>query len=151
MKRLPGVKCRLQCAPTTLTNSETNRTRRTAGFSIAVNGLLSWTLWPLVLPPFRLYSGRELLEVLLWQGMGLVGWPVGLVGGLANLLLHRAGTDLVSLLLLAMYPVMILLLLFSLIPKRPQWWVLAVLHLVLTGTFVALWYKVLNGYDFMKG
>lgn len=56
-----------------------------------------------MLPPFRLYSGRELLEVLLWQGMGLVGWPVGLVGGLANLLLHRAGTDLVSL-LLAMYP-----------------------------------------------
>ena len=61
-----------------------------------------------MLPPFRLYSGRELLEVLLRQGMGLVGWPVGLVGGLANLLLHRAGTDLVSLLLLAMYPVMLL-------------------------------------------
>jgi len=91
-----------------------------------------------VLPPFRLYSGRELLEVLLWQGMGLVGWPVGLVGGLANLFLLRAGTDLVSL-LLAMYPVMILLLLFSLIPQRPQWWVLAVLHLALTGTFAVVW------------
>jgi len=83
--------------------------------------------------------------------MGLVGWPLGLVGGLANLLVHRAGTDLVSLLLLAMYPVMILLLLFSLISKRPQWWVLAVLHLVLIGTFAAVWYKVLNGYDFMRG
>jgi hypothetical protein len=34
---------------------------------------------------------------------------------------------------------MILLLLFSLIPQRPQWWVLAVLHLVLTGTFAAVW------------
>ena len=44
---------------------------------IAVNGLLSWTVLPLVLPPFRLYYGRELVEVLLWQGMGLVGWPVG--------------------------------------------------------------------------
>jgi hypothetical protein len=52
----------------------------------------------LVLPPFRLYSVRELLEVLLWQGMGLVGWPVGLVGGLANLLLHRAGTDQLAML-----------------------------------------------------
>ena len=112
---------------------------------------MSWTLWPLVLPPFRLCSGRELLEVLLWQGMGLVGWPVGLVGGLANLLLHRAGTDLVSLLLLAMYPVMILLLLFSLIPKRPQWWALVALHLLLAGSFALVWYKVLNGYDFMKG
>jgi hypothetical protein len=38
---------------------------------------MSWTVLPLVLPPFRLYSGRELLEVLFWQGMGLVGWPVG--------------------------------------------------------------------------
>ena len=57
------MKCRLECAPMILNNSETNRTRRTAGFSIAVNGLLSWTLWPLVLPPFRLYTGRELLEV----------------------------------------------------------------------------------------
>lgn len=106
---------------------------------------------PLVLPPFRLYSGRELGEVLLWQGMGLAGWPLGLVGGLANLLLHRAGSDLVSLLLLAMYPVMILLLTLSLFPKRPKWWVLAVLHLVLTGAFAAVWHKVLNGYDFMRG
>lgn len=134
-----------------MNNSEAIRTRRTAGLSIAVNGLLSWTLLPLVLPPFRLYSGRELGEVLLWQGMGLAGWPLGLVGGLANLLLHRAGSDLVSLLLLAMYPVMILLLTLSLFPKRPKWWVLAVLHLVLTGAFAAVWHKVLNGYDFMRG
>lgn len=106
---------------------------------------------PLVLPPFRLYTGRELEEVLVWQGMGLVGWPVGLVGGLANLLLHRAGSDLASLLLLSMYPVMILLLMFSLIPKRPRWWVLALLHILLTSSFAAVWYKVLNGYDFMRG
>lgn len=151
MKKLPGVKCRLQCTLATLQHSETNRTRRTVGLSIAVNGLLSWTLLPFVLPPFRLYTGRELLEVLLWQGMGLVGWPLGLVGWLADLLMHRAGTDPVSLLLLSMYPVMIVLLMFSLFPKRPKWWVLAVLHLVLTGTFAAVWYKVLNGYDFMIG
>ena len=68
MKRLPGGKYRRQCAPTTLTNLETNWTRRTAGLSIAVNGLLSWTVWPLVPPPFRLYSGRELLEVFAMGG-----------------------------------------------------------------------------------
>ena len=123
----------------------------TAGLSIAVNGLLSWTILPLVLPPFRLYSGRELLEVLLWQGMGLVGWPLGLIGGMANLLLHRTWTDLVSLLLLSMYPVMILLLMFSLFPKRPKWWALALLHILIAGSFGAVWYKVLNGYDFMRG
>jgi hypothetical protein len=122
-----------------------------AGISILINFLLSWTLLPLVLPPFRSYSMRELSEVLLWQGMGMVGWPLGLVGGLANLFLHRGGTDLVSLLLLSMYPVMILLLMFSLFSKRPRWWVLALLHIVLTASFAAVWYKVLNGYDFMKG
>jgi hypothetical protein len=127
-------------------------TKRTAvGISLAINVLLSWTLWPFVLPPSRFYSLRELFEVLLWQGMGAVGWPLGLVGGLANCLLRHAGTDLVSLLLLSMYPAMILLLMLSLFPKRPKWWVVAMLHIVLTGSFAVTWYKVLNGYDFMRG
>ena len=145
------MKCRLQYDQATLIHSETNRTRRTAGLSIAVNVLLSWTILPLGIPPFRLYSLRELMEVLFWQGMGMLGWPLGLVGGLANLRLHRAATDLVSLLLLSMYPVMCLFLILSLFPKRPQWWVLALLHILLIGSFAAVWYKVLNGYDFMKG
>ena len=106
---------------------------------------------PLVLPPFRLYSVRELVEVLLWQGMGMVGWPLGLVGGLANLVLHRKLSDLVSLLSLSIYPMMFLLLILALYPKRPRRWVLVVLHLFLTGSFAAVWYKVLNGYDFMRG
>jgi len=122
-----------------------------AGVSILINFLLSLTLLPLALPPFRSYSLRELSEVLLWQGMGLVGWPLGLVGGLANLFLHHTGTDLVNLLLLSMYPAMILLLILSLFPKCPQRWVLALLHIVLTSSFAVVWYKVLNGYDFMKG
>lgn len=125
--------------------------RIAAGISIAVNFLVSWTLLPLALPPFHGYSPRNLIEVLLWQGMGIVGWPLGLVGGLASFRLYRAGADLVSLLLLSMYPVMFLLLIFSLFPKRPKWWVLAVLHIILAGSFAVVWYKVLNGYDFMKG
>jgi hypothetical protein len=125
--------------------------RIAAGISIAVNFLVSWTLLPLVLPPFHGYSPRDLIEVLLWQGMGIVGWPLGLMGGLANLCLHRAGTDLVSLLLLSIYPVMFLSFIFSLFPKRPKWWVLVVLHIVLAGSFAVVWYKVLNSYDFMKG
>jgi hypothetical protein len=83
--------------------------------------------------------------------MGIVGWPLGLVGGLANLYLHHAGTDLANLLLLSMYPVMFLLLIFSLFPKCPKLWVLAVLHIFLAGSFAVVWYKILNGYDFMKG
>lgn len=130
----------------------TNRSPKTwAGLSIAINFLVSWTLLPLVIPPFRDYALHELGEVLLWQGMGTVGWPLGLVGGVANLLLHRRMSDLTGLLLLSMYPVMLGLLLLSLWPKRPKWWALVALHLLLAGSFALVWYKVLNGYDFMKG
>jgi hypothetical protein len=104
---------------------------------------------PFVIPPFRLYSFRELMEVMLWQVMGMVGWPLGLVGGLVNLLLHHAGTDVVGLLLLSMYPVVLLFFILSLFPRHPKWWVLTLLHIVLTGSFAAVWYRVLNGYDFV--
>ncbi|HTW90947.1 MAG TPA: hypothetical protein VMH22_04495 [bacterium] len=135
-----------------MANGVSNRPRKiAAGISIPVNFMLSWTILPLAIPPFRGYSLREMGEVLLWQSMGMVGWPLGLVGGLTNLVLHHSGTDLVNLLLLSMYPVMILFLVLSLFPRRPRWWALASLHIVLTGSFVAVWHKVLNGYDFMKG
>jgi len=32
-----------------------------------------------------------------------------------------------------------------------RWWALVALHLVLVGSFALMWYKVLKGYDFMKG
>ncbi len=130
---------------------ETTSQRTAAGISLAVNFLLSWTLWPFVLPPFRVYSLRELFEVLLWQGMGAVGWPLGLVGGLANLVLRCQLSDLAGLLSLSIYPIMFLLLVLALYPKRPRRWILVVLHIFLTGSFAAVWYKILNGYDFMRG
>jgi hypothetical protein len=122
-----------------------------AGISILINVLFSWTLLPFVLPPFRSYSMRELSEVLLWQGMGLAGWPLGLAGGLMNLLLRHAGMDWAGLLLLSMYPVMTLSFVLSLFSKRPRWWVLALLHIVLAGSFALVWCNILNGYDWMKG
>jgi hypothetical protein len=122
-----------------------------AGISILINILLSWTLLPLALPPFRGYSLRELSEVLLWQGTGTLGWPLGLVGGLANLLPHHKAADLPGLLCLVIYPMMLLLLLLALFPKRPKRWALALLHLLLIFSFALVWYRVLNGYDFMKG
>ena len=53
------------------------------------------------------------------------GMALGVGGRAGESALHRTGTDLVSLLLLSMYPVMLLFLIFSLFPKRPKWWVLA--------------------------
>jgi len=126
-------------------------TRIAAGMSILINFLLSWTLLPFGIPPFRSYSLRELIEVLLWQGMGAVGWPLGLVGGLANLWLHRRSSDLAGLLFFAIYPLMFVLLILALYPRRPKRWVLALAHLSFIVSFALVWYKVLNGYDFMKG
>jgi len=129
--------------------SETNSKRRTAGISFVINFLLSWIILPLVIPPYRIYSLRELFEVLVWQGMGAVGWPLALVGGFANLLLQGKLTGLASLLFIVIYPIMLLLLILVLSSKRPKRWTLIILHMLITFSFAAVWYPVLNGYDFM--
>lgn len=121
----------------------------TAG--LIVNFLLSWTILPLAIPPFRIYAFRELMEVLLWQGMGAFGWPLAILGGFASLLLQGKVSDLVALLLVLTYPTMLLLLVFVLFSKRSKQWVLIVLHMLITFSFVVIWYQVINGYDFMIG
>ena len=129
---------------------EANSKKRPVGLSILINFLLSWTLLPLVIPPFRVYSLRELIEALLWQGMGAVGWPLALVGGASNLLLQGNLNGLPSLLLMVIYPIMILLVFFVLRSKRPKPWTLILLHMLITFSFAAVWYPVLNGYEFMR-
>lgn len=116
---------------------------------LTVNFLLSWTVLPLAIPPFRVYSFRELMEVLLWQGMGAVGWPFAILGGFASLILQGKMSGLVNLLLLLIYPTMLLLLIFVLFSKRSKQWVLIILHMLITFAFAAIWHQVLNGYDFM--
>lgn len=116
-----------------------------------VNLLLSWTILPLVVPPFRIYSFRELMEVLLWQGIGTVGWPLALLGGFASFILQGKVSDLAALLVVLIYPTMLLLLIVVLFSKRSRQWVLILLHLLITFSFAAIWYQVLNGYDFMMG
>ena len=119
--------------------------------TLIVNFLLSWTVLPLAIPPFRVYSFRELIEVLLWQGMGAVGWPFAILGGFASLILQGKMSNLVTLLLVLIYPTMLLLLIFVLFSKRFKRWALILLHMLLTFSFAAIWYQVLNGYDFMPG
>ena len=118
---------------------------------LIVNFLLSWTILPLAVPPFRFYSFRELMEVLLWQGIGAVGWPLAILGGFASLIMQGNLSDLIALLIVLSYPTMFLLLIFVLFSKRSKRWVLILLHMLLAFSFAAIWYQVRNGYDFMIG
>jgi hypothetical protein len=118
---------------------------------LLLNFLLSWTILPLAFPPFHIYTFRELMEVLLWQGIAAVGWPLAILGGFASLILQGKVSDLVVLLLVLIYPTMLLLLIFVLFSKRSKQWALIVLHMLITFSFAVIWYQVLNGYDFMIG
>jgi len=124
------------------------KARLMVGVSIMVTALLAWTLLPFVIPPFRLYSPLEFMEVLFWQGAGLIGWPLVLFGGFLSLLLQPQSTDLGSLLFILIYPAMWMLFILVLRSKR---WALIGLCLLLILSFAAVWYQVLNGYDFMVG
>jgi hypothetical protein len=118
---------------------------------LAVNILLSWTLLPFVIPPFGGYSLSELLEVLLWQGIGAVGWPFALLGVVLSIPFGAKLTSAYSLLLILMYPAIQFLLIRSTISRTPRPVELIVMHLFVTLSFAVVWYHVLNGYDFMSG
>jgi len=124
---------------------------RTVWISLVSNLLFSSTILPLLIPPFGFYTLRELLEVLLWQGMGLIGWPVGLLGWGANLLLGGTAPDFGTFLLFFTYPALLVLLIISSGAKRSRWGALISLHIFMSLTFVIIWVQVLNGYDFMLG
>jgi hypothetical protein len=121
------------------------------GASLAANGLVSWTLLPLVIPPYHGYSLAQLLDVLFWQGIGTVGWPLAVIGAVLLLPFSQSAVDLESALLLLLYPAMLILLIRVLVAKALRRWELPLLHLLLTFSFAAVWFRVLNGYSFMAG
>ena len=119
--------------------------------SLLINFLISWTILPLAVPPFGIYSLNNLMEVLLWQGIATIGWPMAILGGFANLFLQGNLSNLAALLIVLIYPGMLLLLIIVLFSKNSRRWILIMLHILLTFSFIAIWYQVLNGYDFMIG
>ena len=117
---------------------------------LAVNILLSWTLLPFVIPPFESYSLSKSLEVLLWQGICMVGWPFALLG---MVLSFPFGTTLTSAstLFILIYPIIQVLLVRSMLSRISRRVELILLHLFVPLSFAVVWYYVLNGYDFMLG
>ena len=118
---------------------------------LVVNILLSWTLLPLVIPPFGGYSLSALFEVLLWQCIGMVGWPIALLGVAVSLPFGAEFTSVVPLLFVFLYPAILFFLIWTVILKPLRRLNLILLHLCVFFSFVNVWYSVLHGYDFMVG
>ncbi len=118
---------------------------------LVVNILLSWTLLPFVIPPFGGYSLSALFEVLLWQCIGMVGWPIALLGMAVSLPFGALHTNIVSFLFIFIFPAILFFLIRSVISKTIRRVDLILLHLFVFFSFVIVWYSVLHGYDFMVG
>jgi hypothetical protein len=118
---------------------------------LAVNILLSWILLPFVIPTFGGYSLSKLLEVLLWQGIGMVGWPFALLGVVLSISFGTKLTSAYSILFILMYPAIQFLLIRSTLSRTPRRVELILMHLFVTFSFAVVWYYVLHGYDFMSG
>lgn len=118
---------------------------------LMVNILLSWTLLPIVIPPFSGYSFSALLEVLLWQSIAMVGWPIALLGMIVSFPFGKELTQGFPMLFVFLYPAILFYLIRSVISKTQHRLDLILLHFFVFFSFVIVWYCVLNGDDFMVG
>lgn len=119
--------------------------------SLAVNIFLCCTLVPFVIPPFGGPSFSTLLEVLLWQGIGMAGWPFALLGMAISMPFGAKPASAASFLFILLYPAIQFLLIRSVIAKVQHRLDFILLHIFVIFSFVIVWYYVLNGYDFMAG
>lgn len=87
----------------------------------------------------------------MWQGIGLIGWPIALSGLILNLLLQTDLRALENIFFLLIYPGILLLLIRVLFINSHHRWEPILLHLLILFSFSAVWYQVLNGYLFMSG
>lgn len=121
------------------------------GVSLAVNSLLCCTLLPFAIHPFEGYSLSTLLEVLLWQSIGMVGWPFALFGMALSIPFGAKFTSIASFLFILLYPAIQFLLIRTVTSKTTRRINFILLHIFIAVSFVVVWYYVLNGYEFMVG
>ena len=124
---------------------------RVVGLPLAANILLSSTVLPLLIPSFRGPTFTDLAEVLFWQAVGVISWPFAVVGSLLGLAHPEVSVEPAAFALTLLYPAMAFLLARSLTATAPPRWSLRLLHMTVAASFFAVWYQVLNGYDFMLG
>jgi len=119
--------------------------------SLVTTALLAWCLLPLAIPPFGPYPASQAIEVLLWQVMAALGWPMAIFGAMASAVWGSRPADISAVLLVLPYPTMVVLTAYVLMSRRVRRWPLVLLHILLVFSFAAVWYAVRNGYNFMVG
>ena len=134
-----------------MNKSEMNLKMRTIIISIVINFFISWTILPFAIPPFRAYSMNELIEVLLWQGIGMIGWPLAIPGVIFSFLFNHKINELRNFFFILIYPGILFLIIRILFSKHSKLWELLLVNLLITLSFIAVWYSVLNGYIFNGG
>jgi len=119
--------------------------------SLAANIIICCTLLPLAIQPYQIITFRQLLEILLWQGLANIGWIIPLL--FSSLAFFREGSlsTLGVLLTILIYPSGQLALFLLFVIKNNKWIPLIVLHILIVLSFIVTWFPVLNGYDFMIG
>ncbi len=118
---------------------------------LGLNAMVSWLSLPFLLPNTRAAGLHDYGEVLLWQAIGLVGWPLALLGGFLSLVIGSSTAGWRPLLVVLMYPAMLALFAYILRTGTRGVTPVIVLHVLVTASFVAVWYGILNGFDFMVG
>jgi hypothetical protein len=126
------------------------RRRATILISLAATTIFSSTVLPMAVPPFGAYPASQVLEVLLWQGIATIGWPFAIFGALLSIP-SGAASSFGPFLPTLLYPALFAFGARVLISKSSRTWELVLLHLLIVASFVAIWYPVRNGYDFMAG
>ncbi len=116
-----------------------------------INLLFCCILLPIYLQPDQAITGKQLLEVLLWQCLALAAWPVNLVAAALSLFNQADLTAIGTLLKILIYPTGLFCMILVFILKQNKWILLILCHILLIISFWVTWMPVLRGYDFMLG
>ncbi|MCJ7717349.1 MAG: hypothetical protein MUO54_12635 [Anaerolineales bacterium] len=119
--------------------------------SLAANILVCCSLLPLAIQPNQIFTARQLLETLMWQGLAAIGWILPLLLSFLAFIRQGSLSDLGVMLRILIYPLGQIALILLIVIKNYKWIPLIVLHILIILSFIVAWIPVLKGYDFMIG
>jgi hypothetical protein len=119
--------------------------------SLLTNIMICCSAIPFILQPNHIFDYRQLVEVLFFQVIYLIGWPVPIVIWLGEVIFYGGFPDLGDLALVLVYPVGLICLLLTIFGKNNTWIPFVFAHTLIVISFIATWSAVIFGYNFMVG